>query len=416
MPTDTHHTLIIFFGQIAVMLGMALVCGQIMRRFHQPAVLGELLGGILLGPTLLGRLFPKLFASLFLDDMVAAQWRDAVIKMGMLFFLFVAGLEIDLRQVRRQKWSVSLAGLLGVCVPFALGVGAAILWPDLWGSRAKNGGMVFPLFMGTALSISALPVIARILMDLGLLRTSLGAVVMSAAAISDLIGWSLFATILATVEQGRHSRTPAAIFATVVAFSVAVLLLGRYLARPLLGPARRLLTWPTGFIGLTIVAILVVAIVAELAGVHGMFGAFLLGVALCPGTESEDANQAHDAICQFSVSFFVPLYCVSVGLKMDFAANFDPILVLVALGIASVGKVLAGGVGARLGGMAWRESWAVGLALNARGAMELILASVALEYDLIDARIFVALVFMALATSMLSGPSLQWVLGGKARA
>jgi len=147
-----------------------------------------------------------------------------------------------------------------------------------------------------------------------------------------------------------------------------------------------------------------------------MFGAFLLGVALCPGTESEDANQAHDAICQFSVSFFVPLYCVSVGLKMDFAANFDPILVLVALGIASVGKVFAGGVGARLGGMAWRESWAVGLALNARGAMELILASVALEYDLIDARIFVALVFMALATSILSGPSLQWVLGVKARA
>jgi Kef-type K+ transport system membrane component KefB len=407
MPADPHHTLIVFFGQIAVMLSVAVVFGQVMRRFHQPAVLGELLGGVFLGPTILGRLFPQLFAAIFPDGSAATQWRDAVIKMGMLFFLFVAGLEVNLAQVRQRTWSVILAGSLGMGVPFGLGFAAAVWWPDLWGPCARDGGLVFALFMGTALSISALPVIARIFADLGLLRTTLGSVVMSVAAVTDLAAWSLFAAIIAVVERTEHDRSPWTILATMAAFSAAVLLAGRCLARPLLGPARRWLSWPTGFLGLTIAAILLAATAAETIGVHGVFGAFILGVALGRGAQSEDASQAHDAIYQFSISFFVPLYCVSVGLKADFAANFDPILVLVALAIACVGKILAAGLGAWLGGMTRREALAVGFALNARGAMEMILATVALEHGLIDARVFVALVFMALATSMLSGPGLQ---------
>ncbi|MGO8752835.1 MAG: cation:proton antiporter [Thermoguttaceae bacterium] len=188
------------------------------------------------------------------------------------------------------------------------------------------------------------------------------------------------------------------------------------MARPLLGPARRLLTWPTGFLGLTIVAILTAAIAAEMLGIHGIFGAFLLGVALGRGMGAEDVSQAHDVIHHFSVSLFVPLYCVSVGLKADFAANFDPVLVVVVLTLACAGKILGGGLGAWMGGMAVREAWAVGFALNARGAMEIILATVALEHGLIDTRVFVALVFTALVTSMLSGPAVQRLLAADSEA
>jgi Kef-type K+ transport system membrane component KefB len=411
-----HETLILFFAQIAVMLAVAILCGQVMHKFRQPAILGELLGGILLGPTVFGALFPHAFARLFSSESAATQWREAVIKMGMLFFLFVAGLEVNLSQVRRRKWSVVLASLLGNALPFILGFSAVVLCPGLWGLRTGHGHLVLAWFMGTALSISALPVIARILMDLGLLRTGTGSVVMSAAAINDLVGWTLFAMIVAVVEPADPRPSMWAIVGVLAAFSATVMILGRYVARPLLGPARRLLTWPTGFLGLTIVAILTAAIAAEMLGIHGIFGAFLLGVALGRGMGAEDVSQAHDVIHHFSVSLFVPLYCVSVGLKADFAANFDPVLVVVVLTLACAGKILGGGLGAWMGGMAVREAWAVGFALNARGAMEIILATVALEHGLIDTRVFVALVFTALVTSMLSGPAVQRLLAADSEA
>lgn len=407
MNPDAHHSLILFFLQIGVMLSVAVAAGQAIRQWGQPAVLGELIGGILLGPTVFGTLFPESSAWLFPSSSEVTQWREAMVRLGMLLFLFVAGLEINLAEVRGWKWSVLGASTLGNLMPFALGCGAVMLWPDFWGAKAADNQVVFALFLGTALSISALPVIARILMDLDLLRTSVGSVSMCAAAVNDLAGWSLFATLMAMVQPNPSPRSVAVVLGTVAVFAAVVLVLGRYVGRPLLGPAKRLLAWPTGFLGLTIVAILASASAAEMLGIHGIFGAFLLGVALGRGPHSEDVSQAHDIIHQFSVSIFVPLYCVSVGLKANFAASFDPLLVGLVLGIACVGKLLGGGLGARAGGMPWRQAWTVGFILNARGAMEIILATLALETGLIDKRVFVALVIMALATSMLSSPVVQ---------
>jgi Kef-type K+ transport system membrane component KefB len=169
------------------------------------------------------------------------------------------------------------------------------------------------------------------------------------------------------------------------------------------------LAWPSGFIGLITIIVLLAAALAEAIGIHAIFGAFFVGVALGRAFGEEDQH-VREIIYQFAISFFAPLYFVSVGLRADFAAHFDLPLVLIVFAIACAGKIGGASLGAWLGGMPRREALAVGFGMNARGAMEMILASVALEYQVIDQRIFVALITMALTTSMLSGPVMQRLL------
>ena len=177
------------------------------------------------------------------------------------------------------------------------------------------------------------------------------------------------------------------------------------MSRPVIRWSRSALVWPSGFIGLITILVLVTAVIAESVGIHAIFGAFLMGVIF--GRSIEKYNQAHQVIYQFAVSFFAPLYFVSIGLKADFVANFDWRLVLVVLLIACLGKIGGAGFGAWLGGFNFKQALAIGFGMNARGAMEIILVTVALDYGLIDQRVFVALVIMALVTSMLSGPVMQ---------
>jgi Kef-type K+ transport system membrane component KefB len=408
----SHHDLVLFFLQVCTMLAVALVCGQVMRKLHQPAVLGELVGGILLGPTVLGALASHTYEGFFNGSATAATGRDAVIKLGMLFFMFVAGLEVDMAHVRQRGASVVLASLLGILLPFSLGFGAVYFAPDLFGPQAQGRSTIFALFMGMALSISAIPVIARILMDIGHMKSELGTVVMAAATINDLIGWSLFAMILSSFAPGGlNAGGPLVTFGVVLGLFAVILTAGRWFGPPSLHWLQSHLNWPSGFIGVTTMLVLLASSLTEALGIHAVFGAFLVGVALAE--TSEAWTQAHDVVYQFALSLFAPLYFVSVGLQADFVANFDLPLVVVVLLIACLGKLVGAGLGARLGGMSARQALAVGFGMNARGAMEMILASVALEYGLIDERVFVALVVMALVTSMLSGPVMQRLLGAK---
>jgi len=195
----SHHDLILFFLQVCVMLAVALAGGHIMRKLHQPAVLGELMAGILLGPTVFGLVAPGLFGTLFPADATASLGLDAVIKIGMLFFLFVAGLKVNLTHIWQRSSEVVLTCTLGILVPLALGIGSVLLLPQLWAPHFPQQNWILALFVGTALSISALPVIARILMDLGLIQQEIGGIVLTAATINDLIGWSLFAVVLSMV-------------------------------------------------------------------------------------------------------------------------------------------------------------------------------------------------------------------------
>jgi Kef-type K+ transport system membrane component KefB len=402
--------MVVFFLQIAVMLTTALLFGQAMRRLRFPAVLGELIGGIVLGPTVWGWLSPDTHAWLFSPSVSADM--DGLIQLCMLFFLFAAGLEINLGLIKKQKAIIAWTSLLGILVPFVLGFGVVLLFPGLWGANALDRPLLFALFIGTALSISALPVIARILMDLNIMKTNVGMVVMGSATINDLIGWSLFALVLSNFAPGGTTGLPPYVTVILVILLFAFMLTtGRSACQRAQEWLKSHLPWPGVFLGLAIALVLLVSAIAEMIGVHAVFGAFLVGAALSQNLEKR--NEAHEIFYQFVMYFFAPLYFVSVGLRANFIQSFDPVLVAVVLLVACAGKVIGATLGSKIGRLPNRQALSVGFAMNARGAMEMILATVARDAGLIDDRIFVALVCMALVTSVLSGPVIDWLCAAR---
>jgi Kef-type K+ transport system membrane component KefB len=405
MDPSQFHT---FFVQICLMLAVAWLFGLLMKKFAQPIVLGEIIGGILLGPTLLGNISPELYVTLFPVDKAITAGMDALLKVGMLFFMFAAGLEVNLVHFRQSKMLITLTSLLGGTLPFALGFGMVWLLPTLWGPSDRL--MLIALFMGTALSISALPVIARILMEMNLIGSRIGMTVMTSAMINDWFGWILFAFILRSLGQGNLGENISSTLALVLAYTVLILAIGRYLIRPILKDSRLFQNWPDGLLSFVALLIVLAAVGAEYVGINAIFGAFLVGMALSQGHDPEQEKVINSMIQPFALNFFAPLYFVSVGLKANFTSQFDGYLCLLIFSVACVGKILGAGLGALLGGMRWRDALAVGVSLNARGAIEIILASVALEYHLIDERIFVALVVMAFLTTLLSSAVLKYLL------
>jgi Kef-type K+ transport system membrane component KefB len=261
------------------------------------------------------------------------------------------------------------------------------------------------LFMGAALSITALPVIARILLDLNLERTALASIVLAAAGMDDIIGWTLFATVLTTVSREAGSLDHWSAVAVVLALAAFVVTVGRRVigwSRRRFGPRA---SNPGSLIAAAGVLTIVLAAILERLGLHAVFGAFLAGLAMARGLK--ERAPAHEIVHQFGLGVFAPIYFVSIGLRADFVGSFDGFLLLIVLAIACVGKIVGATVGAWIGGLSRREALAVGFAMNVRGAVEIVVASIALEAQIIDARLFVALVLMALATSVIGGPAIR---------
>jgi Kef-type K+ transport system membrane component KefB len=404
-----------FALQITVMLACALVLGQTMRRLKQPAVLGEMIGGIIIGPTVFGMLAPALYGWLFQSSANVAVVRDASIKLGMLFFLFIAGLETNLSDLKVLGWKAGMIGLVGTLGPIVAGVGLVYLLPaEFWGGVAEEHLLSFGLFIGMNLANSANPVIARILMDLGLLGGGIGTTIMTATIVDDLINWTLFAIILSDIAPSSQTSAfslPTSIGLVLMLF-VVILGIGRWIGPKALHWARSHVSWPSGFIALTALLILVASSASEGLGVHAFLGAFLMGAAL--GGHDQEHREAHDVIARFVLSFFAPIYFVSMGMAANFITNFDFILVLIITLVAYISKIGSVLLGARIAGMKIdRDVWAISFGLNARGATGIILAGVGLANGVIDERIFVAIVVMCLVTSMLAGPTMNALLSDR---
>jgi Kef-type K+ transport system membrane component KefB/mannitol/fructose-specific phosphotransferase system IIA component (Ntr-type) len=409
MPHLTQHDVMIMFLALATLLGTAKLAGELMQKLGQPSVLGEIFAGILLGPTVLGHFRPQIYAFLFPSTGFMPIVLETVTTLGVVFFLLTAGLEIDLRSIFRQGKSALLVSFFGVIIPFSLGFLAAGAFPQYLGAAAGASRLIFALFVGTALSISALPVIAKILMDLNLLRTEMGTVVMSSAMFDDLVGWILFSMILGMMNAGPHSLNGVKRTILLVgAFTLLALTVVRWLIDKILPFIQAHTSWPGGVLGFIFTLTLAGAAFAEFAGIHAVFGAFITGIAV--GESSHLRKRTSEHIHSIVTNVFAPFFFASIGLRTNFVSNFNLGLTAAVIGVACVGKLLGAGWGARLGGMDRRTSWGVGLAMNARGAMEMILGLLALQAGLIRETMFVALVVMALFTSLVSAPAIHFLL------
>ncbi|HUW62590.1 MAG TPA: cation:proton antiporter [Candidatus Bathyarchaeia archaeon] len=402
------------FLSLGILLLSARVLGELMQRFGQPSVLGEMLAGIILGPTLLGWLFPEWHQFLFPALGPRAVVLEGLATIGIALFLLVVGMELDLSAVWRQGRAVFYVAAGGQILPFALSFGLAWFLPGLFESGGQVAPLTLALFIGTAMSITAVPVISKILMDLGLYRTDFGMVIVASAMVNDITGWILFAMVLSTMGV-RSGFGLAMSHATVLvlAFVAGMLTIGRALIHRALPWVQAHMTWPGGVLGSAIALAFFAAAFTEAGGVHAVLGAFLVGVAI--GDSSHLREQTRRNISHFISFIFAPLFFATIGLRMDFFANFDLRLVAVVLAVACTGKLIGCAAGARLAGMSRRESWATGIGMNARGTMEIVLGTLALESGLISGPLFEALVVMALVTAVLPGPVLQFLLKRRRR-
>lgn len=408
MNTLTHDEITFLFLALGLVLGTARILGEIAQRFGQPAVIGEILAGILLGATVLGHIAPEWSARLFPTTGGGPYAFEGLTTVAVAMFLLVAGMELDLSSIWRQGRSAIQLSVAGIVGPFLVGFGSAWFMPRTMGATPDVDPVLFALFMATALSISALPVIVKTLMDLNLYRTDIGMIIVAAAVVDDLTGWIIFAVILALIGSGNGGLGIAATIVLTLTFAAGMLTVGRWCIHRILPWIQAHASWPGGVLGFALTLGLFGAAFTEWVGIHAIFGAFLTGVAL--GDSPHLRKQTRATLEQFISFVFAPLFFGSIGLRVDFVRSFDPVLCAVVFVIATLGKTGGCVAGANLAGLPRREGWAIAFGMNARGAMEIILGLLAMQAGLIDERLFVALVVMALGTSVISGPLMQWVL------
>ncbi|MBX3451092.1 MAG: cation:proton antiporter [Planctomycetaceae bacterium] len=408
MHTAESSQLGVMLLSVALLIGVARLLGELARRWHQPAILGELLAGVLLGPTVLGTFAPEVQSFLFPKEGSTAIFLEGIGSLAIVLFLLVAGMEVDLSIVWKQSRSALKVGTLGTVVPFAIGAAAAAIVPQALGQQVDADPVVFSLFMGTAIAISALPVIAKTLMDLDLYRTDFGMVIVSAAIFNDVIGWTIFSLILAMMDSHTSSFSVLQTTCLTVSLAVFALTIVRWSIHRTLPFLQAYTHYPGGVLGFAVTLGLLGAAATEFAGIHAIFGAFLVGVALGDSTYLSERTRV--LIDEFVSFIFAPLFFASIGLKVNFVSHFDLGLVALVLAVATIGKLAGAVTGARWAGYPVSESWAIGFAMNARGAMEIILGTLALQAGIIRQPLFVALVIMAIATSALSGPLIKRLL------
>ncbi|MCE7863852.1 MAG: cation:proton antiporter [Bacteroidetes bacterium CHB5] len=402
----SQHEVMSLLIQLGIMLLMGRLFAEAARKLKQPAVVGEILAGIILGPSILGMLNPDWFHQLFPIGS-SSLVLDGFVQAAVVMLLFIAGLEVDLHIVLQQGRQAFYTSTLGLIIPFAFGFLFPYFLPEFFGSTNETRHLAYSLFMGTSMAITALPVIARILMDLNIFKSRMGMLVISSAMINDLIGWLIFSVVLGMIGGSQNMSLWNTVLLT-VGFTIAMLTVGRWFINRGLPWVNQKLAWPGGLLSLALALCFFAAAFTEYIGIHAVFGAFIVGVAL--GDSEHLSERAKEIVHQFINNIFAPLFFVSIGLKVNFIENFDLTLTLAIITIAFAGKIVGSGWGTRLGGFSWRESMAAAFGMNARGAMEIILGLVALENGLINERVFVSLVIMALVTSMSSGPLMKWML------
>ncbi len=404
------HSFPLLLAQLSVVVGLAGACGLLARRLGQPAVVGEMAAGIALGPSLLGHLFPGFSQALF--PAASLGPLNLLSQVGVLLFLFTMGMEIDLGSLRRHARQALFVSHSGIVAPFLFGLGVALY---LYSGFAppQIHFPAFALFLGIAMSITAFPVLARILSERNLLSTPLGQTAMASAAVDDVTAWILLALVIA-VAKSASPFTAAAVAAAAALFTLAMLFLVRPAARrlPVLdreGRPKR------GAVLAALIAIFLSSLGTEAIGIHALFGAFLAGVAMPP--QPAFRTFLRERLEYPASLFLLPVFFASTGLRtrvdgLSGAADWGVFALLLTLAVA--GKLGGVSLAARATGSAWRDAFALGALMNTRGLMELIVLNVGLDLGILSPRLFTLMVLVALATTAMTGPLLGRILGTRA--
>ena len=408
MQTLTHDDVVVLLTSISIMLLASRLFAEIGRKFKLPVVMGEMIMGIILGPSIIGYFFPGFFSHFFPETGNVAISMHAITQISVVMLLFVAGMEVQLPVVLKQGRLAVYTSITSLAIPFTLGFWLTWYLPDFFRVQNTGSHVIFSVFFGTAMAISALPVIARILMDMNLYRTKLGMLIMASAMFNDLVGWLIFSIVLAMIDHQGVGANLGLTIIYVLAFGIFMLTIGRKLLSKSLPFIQTKLSWPGGVLAFALGLCFLCAAFTEAMGIHAILGAFIMGIAL--GDSVHLNERAREIIHQFVTNIFAPLFFVSIGLHTNFVEHFNLPLILVVLVIASIGKIGGASIGAYMGGLDIRNSLAVGFGMNARGAMEILLGTIAFKAGIIDPDLFVALIIMALLTSICSAPLIKWAM------
>lgn len=339
-----HNETINLLVAIGIMLLAGRLFGEFFRKLKMPLVVGELLAGICLGPSLLGKYFPRLNEVVFTTQGHVGLVLNGISTVSVIMLLFAAGMEVEFSVIRQQSKTALKTSFVGLISTLTLGYFSGNMLFPYFGDGAQSSQLVFSLFFATAMAITALPVIARTLMDLDLFKTKIGMIIIAAAMFDDVIGWILFSVVLGMMHSGTSSYEFLNTLGLTLLYAVVILTAGRILINKSLPWAQRNLSWPGGVLAFSLGFAFLGAAFTEKIGIHAIFGTFIMGIAI--GDSAHLNEKTRDIIHQFITNIFAPLFFVFIGFKVDFIANFDLVLVLIVTGIAVVTKLLGAGLGA----------------------------------------------------------------------
>ena len=404
MEHNLKHPLAILLGQIITIIVVARFFGWMFRKIGQPTVIGEIIAGIVLGPSLLGMYFPEFSTALFpVDSLGNLQFLSQI---GLILFMFVIGMELDLKVLKNKANDAVVISHASIVIPFALGVGLAYY---IYYRFAPVGVefLSFSLFMGIAMSITAFPVLARIVQERGIHKTRLGTIVITCAAADDITAWCLLAAVIAIVKAGSFVSS-----LYVIGMAVAYVLLMLFVVKPFLKRigdlygSKSKLNKPV--VAIFFLTLIISAYTTEVIGIHALFGAFMTG-AIMPDIAKFRAIFI-DKVEDVAVILLLPLFFVFTGLRTQIGLINDPFLWKVTaciIGVAVVGKFIGSALAAKFVGQNWRDSLTIGALMNTRGLMELVVLNIGYDLGVLTSEVFTMMVIMALVTTFMTGPALD---------
>ncbi|CAN5840844.1 cation:proton antiporter [soil metagenome] len=405
-----EHQLLVFWTQLLVLLVVARLLGQAMRRIGQPAVVGQLGAGLLLGPSLLGRVAPGVLDWLVPADPLQSGMLFAVSWIGILLLLIETGFETDLALIRRLGKATALVSAGSIVLPLIAGLFVGTALPDVFRGELDDP-TVFALFVGAALSISSLAVAGKVLSDLGLMRRNFGQVTLAAGMANDVVGWIMLGIVAALASAGEIAVGP--LLVTVVGIAVLYgggLTVGQRVVDYVLREVRRRDVTPTGYITVVLVIALVFGVATQLIGAEAVLGAFVAGIVVARSKFHQP--EARETLERITAGVFAPIFFATAGLRVDLGLLADPEVLFwaaVVIGAASATKFVGAYLGAQVAGLPRREGVLLGIGLNPRGTLEIVIATVGLSLGVFNQASYTVILLMAILNSMAAPPLLRAV-------